>query len=134
MAKQTECDEYLKYIGIVAANNCELAATDGVVHDLTKDLLRELATYKEKADAHCLKVPYAMIEIAGEVSKEMPMPYEMLIFWKKYALDLLTWARVADNVALIATSSADAERVFPSTMDALATTRSQARKTRVMLR
>ena len=36
----------------------------------------------------------------------------MLIFWKKYAVDLPTWARVADNVALIATSSADAERGF----------------------
>ena len=53
-----------------------------------------------------------MIKIAGHSIDQTPMPYEMWNFWKKNALDLTNWAEVADNVALIATSSADAERGF----------------------
>ena len=53
-----------------------------------------------------------MIKIAGHSIDQTPMPYEMWNFWKKNALDLPNWAEVADNVALIATSSADAERGF----------------------
>ena len=53
-----------------------------------------------------------MIKIAGHSIDQTPMPYEMWNFWRKNALDLTNWAEVADNVALIATSSADAERGF----------------------
>ena len=91
--------------------NCEMTALGAVVRDLTLGLQTELVTYKQRADAH-VKEPYAMIKIAGHSIDQTPMPYEMWNFWKKNALDLPNWAEVADNLALIATSSADAERGF----------------------
>ena len=61
------------------------------------------------------------------------MPYEMWNFWKKNALDLPNWAEVADNVALIATSSADAERGFSIYDGCVNDQQKSARKTRVRL-
>ena len=55
---------------------------------------------------------YDKITIAGKKANDLPMPYEMWKFWEENELRLPNWANVSNNVALIATSSADAERGF----------------------
>ena len=98
-----EAREYLPFVGYVAIS---LNVTN-----MLQDLIAELPKYKERAIQFC-NTEYDLVTIADKKVKNVPMPYEMWRFWRENSLTLPTWADVSNNVALIATSSADAERGF----------------------
>ena len=98
-----EAREYLPFVGYVAIS---LNVTN-----MLQDLIAELPKYKERAIQFC-NTEYDLVTIADKKVKDVPMPYEMWRFWRENSLTLPTWADVSNNVALIATSLADAERGF----------------------
>ena len=104
VALQGEADAFLKCLGYV--RRCA-----GDMDSLLRRLSAELPQYQKHAMAFRKKA-YDKIKIAGQDMPELPMPYEMWRFWNEHRLLLPVWVDVSYNVALIATSSADAERAF----------------------
>ena len=101
-----EIKKYMGLFGCIAANPNK----DDIIESLIKELV-SADGYYEQAKLF-MKENYDMVTIAGKKEIYLPMPYEMWRFWKQNALLLPKWADVSNNVALIATSSADSERGF----------------------
>ena len=108
VALTQEVKDFVGKLGFIAVD----LNRDDIIEKLQSELV-SAGGYIDQAKLFMQrKDGYDKITIAGKKADDLPMPYEMWKFWEENELRLPNWANVSNNVALIATSSADAERGF----------------------